>query len=101
MEYILHSDSLDPTMRYESLAKYALGSDHEDARATVYDFVFVPETSKDGVAIFKKILDGLIRKESNKTELKAIKDSLEEKMSQLTAIELIDYLIKIVEPKVQ
>ena len=100
MEYILHSDSNDPTMRYESLAKYALGSDHEDARATVYDFVFVPKTTNDGVAILKKILDGLIKKESNKIELQTIKDSLDEKMSQLTAIELIDYLIKIVQTKV-
>lgn len=74
MEYILHSGHKDPAMRYESLAKYALGFNHSDARATVYDFVFAPNPTDKGIRILEKILDGLIRKESNKDEFKLIKN---------------------------
>ncbi|WP_299244148.1 hypothetical protein [uncultured Aquimarina sp.] len=97
MGYILHADHRDPAMRYESLAKYALGSNHKSARATVYDFDFVPKPNNDGVNILGEILDGLIFKESNKEELVVIKESLKENISQRTAIGLINYLIKIVE----
>ncbi|WP_237275617.1 hypothetical protein [Tenacibaculum ovolyticum] len=97
MEYILHSDHLDPAMRYESLAKYALGSNHKSSRATVYDFVFVPEPKDEAINILGQILDGLIIKEPNKNELKIIKESINENFTQRTAIGLIDYLIKIVD----
>jgi len=97
MAHILHSDHFDPAMRYESLAKYALGSNHESSRATVYDFIFVPEPNHEGITILDKILDALILKESSKQEFMIIKESLNETISQKTAIGLIDYLIKIIE----
>ena len=104
MVYIPLSDDFDPGMRFEGLARYAFDCKRYEgpnnvAHQGAYNSLFIPETSKEGLLVINQILDALILKEEkNKvTELTQIKNSLTERMKQETAIDLFDYLIKILQ----
>jgi hypothetical protein len=102
-KYIPYDDDKDPAMRYEGLARYAFdcesyGGPNNIAHQSVYNFYFVPELKKEGINILTMIIDALITKSSyeKKHEFEEIKSSLPDRMKQNSAINLIDYLIKII-----
>ncbi|GEN68064.1 hypothetical protein [Chryseobacterium rhizosphaerae] len=101
--FIPHEDDSDPAMRFEGLARYAFdcapyGDPDGYAHQSTYNFYFVPEVSEKGVKIIHKILDSLIVKSNpeKSKEFQTVKNSLSEKMKQMTSIHLIDYLITII-----
>lgn len=103
MTYIPFDDSDDPGFRYEGLARYAFdcksyGGPNNVAHQAVYNSLFVPDVNEKGVRVLGQILDALIAKTENdkKAEFIALKASLSEEMEQMTAIELIDYIIQII-----
>lgn len=103
MTYIPFENDYDPGMRYEGLARYAFdcqsyGGPNNIAHQTVYNSSFVPDVSEEGLLVLGQILDALIAKfdGDKKQEFKNLKASLTENMQQMTAIELIDYIIQII-----
>lgn len=103
MEFILFDDDPDPGMRYEGLARYAFdcnawGGPGNIAHQSVYNNLFVPETNKEGLQVLNQIIDALINKfdGDKKNEFIELKNSLSNGMGQLTAIRLINLLIKII-----
>lgn len=105
MRYVLHGDDYDPGMRYEGLARYAFdcgmwGGPNGVAHQSVYNSLFIPETNEEGVIVLNQILDALIVKEEDvnkRNEYNVLKESLSTGMEQRTAIELIDYILQIVQ----
>ncbi len=103
MAYVLHQDDFDPGMRYEGLARYAFdcerwGGPNNVAQQSVYNSLFVPNTNAEGLLVLNQILEALIAKSNGnaKVEFTELKNSLSEDMKQRTAIDLIDYIIKII-----
>lgn len=95
---IYHYNHIDPAIRYESLAKYALGKDHELAKCRTYDLNFTYGASFYGeVKILTQIVDGLIKIEPINTELRLIKEYMEREIAEKTSLGLIDHLIQIIE----
>lgn len=104
MVYIAFSDDFDPGMRYEGLARYAFDCNRWEepnniAHQSAYNSLFIPETNREEILVINQILDALIAKEeeSKVIELTQIKNSLTERMKQETAIDLIDYVINILQ----
>lgn len=103
MPYIPFENDYDPGMRYEGLARYAFdckryGGPNNIAHQSVYNSIFVPNVNDEGVLVLNQILDALIAKTDGKKskEFVELKNSLSDNMKQMTAIELIDYIIKII-----
>lgn len=105
MAYVMYGDEFDPGFRYEGLARYAFnckpyGGPNNIAHQSVYNSLFIPETNKEGKLVLIQILDAVIAKTEEKQkieELIEIKKSISEGMEQSTAIDLIDYIIKIIQ----
>ncbi|HLP32438.1 MAG TPA: hypothetical protein VK202_03135 [Bacteroidia bacterium] len=100
MTYILNQEDRNPSMRYEGLARYAFdcgkhGGPDNIANHSRYDSFFIPVTNEKGLWALNQILDALITKGTKRLEFIELKNSLSEGMKQRTAIELIDYIIKI------
>jgi hypothetical protein len=103
MTYIPFEYDFDPGFRYEGLARYAFdcksyGGPNNVAHQAVYNALFVPEVNEEGVIVLGQILDALIAKTEGdkKAEFIDLKASLSDNMKQMTAIELIDYIIQII-----
>lgn len=102
MVYILFENDFDPGMRYEGLARYAFdcksyGGPNNVAHQGVYNSLFIPKVNEEGILVFNQILDALILKHPDKAkEFIDLKNSLSQNMKQMTAIELIDYVIQII-----
>ena len=99
----MFQDDPDPGMRYEGLARFAFncgrwGGPNNVAQQSVYNSLFIPNTSNEGVLVLTQILDSLIDRYQGQTrqEFIDLKTSLTTGMEQRTAIELIDYIIQIV-----
>lgn len=105
MAYVMYGDDFDPGMRYEGLARYAFnckayGGPNNVAHQGVYNSLFIPATNNEGRLVLTQILDAVIAKTEDKQknlELDEIKKSISEGMEQRTAIDLIDYVIKIIQ----
>ncbi|MGV3696326.1 hypothetical protein [Flavobacterium sp.] len=105
MVYILHGDSYDPGMRYEGLARYAFdcgmwGGPNNVAHQSVYNGIFIPHTNAEGVLVLTQILDALIAKTDNCNKIEEyenLKTSITSGMEQRTAIQLIDYILQIIQ----
>tara|TARA_R110002012_G_scaffold34820_5_gene100036 strand:+ start:15390 stop:15710 length:321 start_codon:yes stop_codon:yes gene_type:complete len=103
MAYVIHQNDSDPGMRYEGLARFAFdcarwGGPNNVAQQSVYNSLFIPDTNDEGILVLTQILDSLIEKYQGHTKQEFIdlKTSLTAGMEQRTAIELIDYIIQIV-----
>lgn len=103
MAYVIHQEDFDPGMRYEGLARYAFdcerwGGPNNVAQQSVYNSLFISDTNEEGLTVLNQILDALITKSNGNAKLEFIelKNSLSEDMKQRTAIDLIDYIIKII-----
>jgi len=103
MAYVINQEYKDPGMRYEGLARYAFdcerwGGPNNVAQQSVYNSLFIPETNAEGLLVLTQILEALIKKSNGnaKEEFVNLKDSLATNMKQRTAINLIDYIIKII-----
>lgn len=103
MKYIPFENDDDPGMRYEGLARYAFdcqryGGPNNVAHQSVYNSLFIPNVNDEGILVFNQILDALVIKDADKKqEFIDLKISLKEGMKQRTAIELIDYIIQIIQ----
>lgn len=103
MKYIPFEDDNDPAMRYEGLARYAFdcqsyGGPNNVAHQSVYNSLFITNVNDEGIFVFNQILDALVIKDADKKqEFIDLKISLKEGMKQRTAIELIDYIIQIIQ----
>jgi hypothetical protein len=105
MDYVMYGDDYDPGFRYEGLARYAFscnsyGGPNNIAHQSVYNSLFIPETNEEGKLVLIKILNAVIDKTQDKQKIEEfieIKDSITEGMVQSTAIDLIDYIIKIIQ----
>lgn len=101
---VMWGDENDPGFRYESLARYAFdcnayGGPNNVAHQSVYNSLFIPETTEEGVKVLTQILEALIEKteDNNKiAEFENIIDSLITGMEQRIAIDLIDYILQII-----
>ena len=103
MAYVQFQDNPDPGMRYEGLARFAFncgkwGGPNKVAHQSVYNSLFIPDTNAEGILVLTQILDELIEKYSGqiKQEFIDLKASLKNGMKQRTAIELIDYILKLI-----
>ncbi len=102
MGYILYEDDHDPGMRYEGLARYAFncksyGGPNKVAHQSVYNSLFIPKISDEGILVLNQILDALVSKHPDKAnEFIQLKKSLSQNIEQRTAIDLIDYIFKII-----
>lgn len=103
MAYVMYQDDFDPGMRYEGLARYSFdckrwGGPNNVAQQSVYNSLFVPNTTAQGLLVLNQIVDALIEKsnENAKNEFIELKKSLSEEMKQRTAFDLIDYIVKII-----
>jgi hypothetical protein len=103
MTYIPFEDSIDPGFRYEGLARYAFdfqsyGGPNNVAHQAVYNSLFVTDVNGEGVVVLGQILDALIVKNEGdiRAEFIDLKASLSDSMKQMSAIELIDYIIQII-----
>lgn len=103
MTYVLFHDDYNPGMRYEGLARFAFscgrwGGPNKVAQQSVYDSLFIPDTNAEGLLVLSQILDSLIEKYDGqiKQEFIDLRASLDRRMKQRTAIDLIDYIIKLI-----
>lgn len=102
MVYIPFENDYDPGMRYEGLSRYAFdcgayGGPNNVAHQSVYNSIFIPTVNDEGFLVLNQILDALTKKHPEKAnELSALKASISQGMKQMTAIELIDYIIQII-----
>lgn len=106
MAYVMYQDDFDPGMRYEGLARYAFncerwGGPNNVAQQSVYNSLFIPEMNANGLIVLNQILEALIEKSNGnkRKEFIDLKNSLVANIKQKTAIELIDYIIKIINDK--
>ena len=73
------------------------GGPNNVAHQAVYNSLFIPNVNDEGILVLNQILDALILKHTDKAkELVDLKNSLSIDMKQMTAIELIDYIIQII-----
>jgi hypothetical protein len=102
----MYSDSHDPGMIYEGLVRYAFNdcNRRNDPKKigdqSCYNSRFVPDVNQEGVEAIQYIIDGLvanrINNEDKKKELIELRKSVT-RMKQSTGIELLQYIIKIIE----
>lgn len=102
---VLWGNDNNPNFRYEGLARYAFncgtyGGPNKVAHQAVYNSLFVPKTTEEGLLVLNQILDALIEKENDQNkinEFNSLKESLSKDIGQSTAIDLIDYIIQIIQ----
>ena len=102
MDYIPNELDQEPAMRFEGIGRYAFdckraGDPNGIADAGVFDGEFIPTITKEGLKIMNIILDELIVKETpNKKNFVGLKESLTKDIEQENAIDLVDYIIKLI-----
>lgn len=102
MDYIPNEIIEEPAMRFEGIVRYTFDCNRGEgpnniADASVFDREFIPDITIVGFQIMNEILEVLIAKtKSNKKEFILLKESLTKDMEQQNAIELIDYIIKLI-----
>lgn len=100
--YINFSDNDDIAMRYEGLTCAAFnckkyGGPNNIAHQEFYNNNFIPNPNKNAIDALKAILEALINKADGiiNKDLTSILESLDKRLQQQNAAELIDYVIKL------